>query len=56
MRTPTTVTSDGAPGLIRAIAQIWPQSLRIRGWAHKARNVLDKVPDAARAEIKAHLA
>jgi putative transposase len=56
MRTPTTVTSDGAPGLIRAIDQVWPQSLRIRCWAHKARNVLDKVPDAARAEVKAHLA
>ena len=54
--TPTTITSDGAPGLIQAIEQVWPQSLRIRCWAHKARNVLDKVPATARAEVKAHLA
>lgn len=56
LRTPTTITSDGAPGLIQAIEQVWPRSLRLRCWAHKARNVLDKVPDAARAEVKAHLA
>ncbi len=55
LRTPLSVTSDGAPGLIAAIEQVWPRSLRIRCWAHKARNVLDKVPDAARAEVKAHL-
>jgi putative transposase len=55
LRTPTTITSDGAPGLIQAIEQVWPRSLRLRCWAHKARNVLDKVPDAARAEVKAHL-
>ncbi len=55
LRPPTTITSDGAPGLLRAIAQVWPQSLRIRCWAHKARNVLDKVPATARAEVKAHL-
>lgn len=56
LRTPTTITSDRAPGLIAAIEQVWPQSLRIRCWAHKARNVLDKVPERARAEVKAHLA
>lgn len=56
LRTPTTITSDGAPGLIAAIEQVWPNSLRIRCWAHKARNVLDKVPEAARAEVKAHWA
>jgi transposase-like protein len=38
-----------------AIEPVWPRRLRIRGWAHKARNGLDKVPDAARAEVKAHL-
>lgn len=53
--TPLTVTSDGAPGLLRAIEEVFPRSLRIRCWAHKMRNVLDKVPDEARAEVKAFL-
>jgi putative transposase len=53
--TPVTITSDGSPGLLRAIAEVWPRSLRIRCWAHKMRNVLDKLPEAARPEVKAHL-
>jgi transposase-like protein len=55
LRTPLTVTSDGAPGLIRAVQEVFPLSLRVRCWAHKMRNVLDKVPDDARAEVKAFL-
>jgi len=55
LKTPLTITTDGAPGLIKAVEAMWPKSLRIRCWAHKARNVLDKVPEAARAEIKAYL-
>src|SRR5579875_2142052 len=55
LRPPTTITSDGAPGLLQAMAQVWPQRLRIRCWAPKARNVLDKVPQTARAEVNAHL-
>lgn len=55
LRVPLTVTTDGAPGLLRAVDEIFPKSLRIRCWAHKMRNVLDKVPDAARAEVKAFL-
>jgi putative transposase len=53
--TPLAITSDGAPGLLRAVEEVWPHSLRLRCWAHKMRNVLDKVPDAARAEVKAYL-
>ncbi|MGH7511203.1 MAG: IS256 family transposase [Gemmatimonadales bacterium] len=52
---PITVTSDGSPGLLRAIGEVWPASLRIRCWAHKMRNILDKIPDGAREEVKAHL-
>ncbi len=55
LRLPVTITSDGAPGVLRAIAEVWPQSLRIRCWVHTMRNVLDKVPESARAEVKAHL-
>lgn len=55
LRPPVSITSDGAPGLVRAIEESWPKSLRIRCWGHKMRNVLDKVPDVARPEVKAHL-
>lgn len=55
LRTPVSVTSDGAVGLVRVIEDIWPKSLRLRCWVHKMRNVLDKVPEYARAEVKAHL-
>lgn len=53
LRAPVQVTTDGAPGLIRAVGEVFPKSLRQRCLAHKSRNVLDKVPDSARAEVKA---
>jgi putative transposase len=52
LQTPVLVTTDGAPGLIRAVEEAFPNSLRQRCLAHKTRNVTDKVPDSARAEIK----
>ncbi len=55
LRVPTLITTDGAPGLIAAVAQVWPRSLRQRCLAHKKRNILDKVPDRAREEVKAAL-
>jgi transposase-like protein len=52
MPTPLTVTSDGAPGCVGAIEAMWPEAERIRCWVHKVRNVLDKVPDAMREEVR----
>jgi putative transposase len=52
LQTPVLVTTDGAPGLIRAVEEVFPHSLRQRCLAHKTRNVTDKVPDRVRAEIK----
>ncbi len=52
MPTPLTVTSDGAPGCIRAIEGMWPEAERIRCWVHKMKNVLDKVPDDQREAVK----
>jgi transposase-like protein len=49
---PLTVTTDGAPGLIKAVEAMWPESERIRCWFHKMKNVLEKVPDALREPIK----
>ena len=33
---PLSVTTDGAPGLMSAVEEMWPKSLRIRCWAHYA--------------------
>jgi putative transposase len=49
---PLTVTSDGAPGLVRAIEAMWPEAERIRCWFHKMKNILDKVPHDQRETIK----
>jgi len=49
---PVLVTTDGAPGLIRAVTEVWGKSLRQRCLAHKMRNILDKVPKGAQEEIK----
>jgi putative transposase len=49
---PTLVTTDGAPALIAAVEAIWPHSLRQRCLVHKVRNVLDKVPEGIKPEIK----
>jgi putative transposase len=50
---PVTVTTDGAPGLTKAIDAIWPKSLRIRCWFHKVQNLQQKVPPQAWPEFKA---
>lgn len=55
LRTPTSVTADGAPGLINAIEAIWPKSLRIRCWFHRLGNIRAKLPDHAAAEVMAHV-
>ena len=52
---PLTVTTDGAPGAIKAVEAIWPEAQRIRCWVHKMRNVLDKLPEADHAVVKPYL-
>jgi len=52
LRSPTTITTDGAPGLIRAVEEVFPQSLRIRCWYHKMQNLSGKVPGDEWQEIK----
>jgi putative transposase len=53
LQTPALITTDGAPGLIRAVEEIFAHSLRQRCPSHKIRNVLDKVPEAEQASVKA---
>ena len=55
MRTPITITTDGALGLAKAIDTMWPKSLRIRCWFHKMQNFQQKVPTRAWPEVKALL-
>jgi putative transposase len=53
LQTPVTITTDGAPGLTKAIDVIWPKALRIRCWFHKMQNLQQKVPPQAWPEFKA---
>lgn len=55
LRLPTTVTSDGAPGLIKAIQVCFPASIRIRCWFHRLANIRAKLPDEAAGQVLAHV-
>jgi putative transposase len=55
LRLPTTVTSDGAPGLVKAIEVCFPASIRIRCWFHRLANIRAKLPDETAADVMAHL-
>lgn len=52
LQTPLTVTTDGAPGLTKAVDVLWPKTLRIRCWFHKMQNLLSKVPPQVWPEFK----
>jgi len=44
---PVLVTTDGARGLIRAVTEVWGESLRQRCLAHKMRNILESAQGSA---------
>ena len=48
---PLFTATDGAPGLIRAVEECLPTSLRQRCLAHKMRNIGAKLPDEMHAEF-----
>jgi putative transposase len=50
---PVLACTDGAPGVIRAVEECFPRSLRQRCLAHKIRNILGKAPDHEWREMKA---
>jgi putative transposase len=50
---PLLAATDGAPGLIRAVEECLPRSLRQRCLAHKLRNLEAKVPAERWREVKA---
>jgi transposase-like protein len=49
---PLLVVTDGAPGLIRAVEEVFPRSLRQRCLAHRIRNLEAKVPAERWREVK----
>jgi len=52
LASPLLAISDGAPGLIGAIEQVYPAALRQRCLVHRARNILAKIPAGMQAEVK----
>jgi len=50
---PILTVTDGAPGLIRAVEEVLPRSLRQRCLAHQLRNLEAKVPQERWRELKA---
>lgn len=50
---PLLIATDGAPGLTRAVEEIFPRSLRQRCIGHKVRNLEAKVPAELWREVKA---
>src|SRR5881275_2407937 len=44
LQSPWLVVSDGAPGLIKAIEELWPDADRGRCTVHRLRNVVAKLP------------
>lgn len=55
LRAPWLVISDGAPGLIKAIGELWPEADRQRCTVHRIANIVVKLPDVGelRAQVRA---
>ncbi|MFD4943089.1 IS256 family transposase [Streptomyces sp. NPDC058409] len=52
MRDPELVVGDGAMGLWRALAEVFPQARHQRCWVHKTRNVVNSLPKSAQPGAK----
>jgi transposase-like protein len=44
LRSPWLVVTDGAPGLIKAVEELWPEADRQRCAVHRLRNIVAKLP------------
>jgi transposase-like protein len=49
---PMLIVADGAPGLIKAIEQCWPDSDRQHCAVHRLRNLLAKLPEPQRDRVR----
>ena len=50
---PALVIADGAPGIWKAVSELWPHALQQRCTVHALRNVTSKLPENHHAEVKA---
>jgi putative transposase len=55
LRLPTTVTTDGASGVIKAVNAVFANSVRIRCRFHRLSNIRAKLPDDDAPEVMAHI-
>jgi putative transposase len=55
LRVPLSITTDGAPGMIKAVEAVFPKSLRLRCWVHRMKNFSQKVPPIYWPELKAEI-
>jgi putative transposase len=53
LRCPALVIADGAPGIWKAVTELWPTALQQRCTIHALRNVTSKLPERHHAEVKA---
>jgi putative transposase len=53
LRAPALVIADGAPGIWKAVRELWPRALEQRCTIHALRNVTGKLPERHHAEVKA---
>ena len=52
LKTPQLIITDGNPGLLKAINDIWPEVPRQRCAVHRIRNVLARVPKKRQDEVR----
>jgi putative transposase len=55
LRAPQLAIADGAHGFWTALTAEYPQTAQQRCWLHKGRNVLDKVPEKLKEEVRREL-
>ncbi len=53
LRAPALVIADGAPGIWKAVRELWPAALEQRCTIHALRNVTSKLPERHHADVKA---
>ena len=53
LRSPALIVADGAPGLWKAIRELWPTADEQRCTVHALRNVTSKLPERHHRELKA---
>src|SRR3954463_13567251 len=53
LRSPALIVADGAPGLWKAVRELWPSADEQRCTVHALRNVTSKLPERHHRELKA---